>query len=309
MSNEALNWAVKIPGLSMAEKVVLLVLANRVRDHSHECDWMTLEMIGDEASVSRPTLMRSLSSLSSAGLIYRGSESGKRTTYRLNVGVEPVSHRDPYHSETGITQIPNPSHCDTLPVSHRDPSPYITQLNPINPCDIACARPEPETLELIPDLPVAKKTDGDFERFYAEYPKNEAVADARKAWGQVTKAFTPEKIMAGLQAAKAYWEATGREKQFIPLPATFLRKQHFLNQYDMAEAKNQNRMTKNERDQLASQNRLRAADEAIAEIHIRNGVEVPEAVARRLRRTSGGDEPGDGPGCIIDIDGCAVSGW
>lgn len=61
----------------------------------------------------------------------------------------------------------------------------------------------------------------EFADFWAAYPRREAKREAEKAWMKLKAA---EKI-AALQAIPAHvakWDNEGREKRFIPLPATWL---------------------------------------------------------------------------------------
>ncbi|WP_158560671.1 Lin1244/Lin1753 domain-containing protein [Paenibacillus contaminans] len=61
-----------------------------------------------------------------------------------------------------------------------------------------------------------------FEEFWNVYPKRASRVDAEKAWAALEKAKAP--IDEIIQAARDYAEeCTGKEKQFIKYPATFLR--------------------------------------------------------------------------------------
>ena len=63
-----------------------------------------------------------------------------------------------------------------------------------------------------------------FEEFYGAYPKKVAKQDARKAWQATAKHRPPnDELLAKLAMQKKHnWRDT--EKQFIPGPATWLRK-------------------------------------------------------------------------------------
>jgi len=59
-----------------------------------------------------------------------------------------------------------------------------------------------------------------FDRFYDAYPKHEARADAEKAW----KALAPdEALLATMLAAIGAQGLARKERQFVPLPASWLR--------------------------------------------------------------------------------------
>lgn len=93
MSVEALFKAFKIQGLTSAEKVVLLVLADSANDKL-EC-WPSQERLGEYSSLSRRTVGRCLQVLEDKGLISRrGSlrKGGTRTTDTIRL--EFVQPRD-----------------------------------------------------------------------------------------------------------------------------------------------------------------------------------------------------------------------
>lgn len=61
-----------------------------------------------------------------------------------------------------------------------------------------------------------------FQAFWDRYPRREAKKDATKAWTQIVKdAETEAKIHAALDWQVPIFEQ--RERQFIPLPATWIR--------------------------------------------------------------------------------------
>lgn len=59
-----------------------------------------------------------------------------------------------------------------------------------------------------------------FDDFYKIYPLKKSKLDAMKAWGQVTKTYTPEEIIAGL---KRNLPAIVKRAPYIKFPATWLR--------------------------------------------------------------------------------------
>lgn len=62
-----------------------------------------------------------------------------------------------------------------------------------------------------------------FAVFYSEYPRKLAKLDAQKAWGKLNLTEERfERIMLTLRLQKStIWR--GKEKQFIPYPATWIR--------------------------------------------------------------------------------------
>jgi len=65
-----------------------------------------------------------------------------------------------------------------------------------------------------------------FEEFWAAYPRREAKRDAQKAWQQMNEDQRfAAKHAIGVHAR--YWDMSGRERRYIPLPATWLRGQRW----------------------------------------------------------------------------------
>lgn len=77
--------------------------------------------------------------------------------------------------------------------------------------------------------------DPDFETFWAAFPRKEAKKDACKAWSLMT----PEQKFAARESIAVhvrYWEASGRTRQYIPLPATWLRGERWEDELAMPES-------------------------------------------------------------------------
>lgn len=74
-----------------------------------------------------------------------------------------------------------------------------------------------------------KNRDPQFQEFYKMYPRHNGPIDAEKAWNsQIKSGATPELIMDALSHQLP--ELLNREEHFRPLPATWLRKGHWLNE-------------------------------------------------------------------------------
>jgi hypothetical protein len=72
-----------------------------------------------------------------------------------------------------------------------------------------------------------------FEEFWAAFPRKEAKKDAMKAWAHMT---TEQKFAAreSIPIHVRYWNLAGRSKQYIPLPATWLRGERWEDELEMA---------------------------------------------------------------------------
>lgn len=73
---------------------------------------------------------------------------------------------------------------------------------------------------------ISSDSDSDFEAWYSAYPRHEARGQARKAYRTARKKADGETLLAG--AKKAADRYANSEKQFIPLPATWLNGERWL---------------------------------------------------------------------------------
>lgn len=75
----------------------------------------------------------------------------------------------------------------------------------------------------------------DFETWLSNYPRREAKADARKAWMQTALIRPPmETLITRTMSVCKHWRDEGRERKFIPLPATFLRGERWEDSFEEA---------------------------------------------------------------------------
>ncbi len=77
-----------------------------------------------------------------------------------------------------------------------------------------------------------------FNAFYSLYPRKVARKDAEKAAKNIPETEWPQ-IMEGVKKYIIYWKQTNTEKQFIPLPATFLRGRRWEDEIETPEEKHQ----------------------------------------------------------------------
>lgn len=79
---------------------------------------------------------------------------------------------------------------------------------------------EPEEQENNPQPPA--EVEGDFDTFWAAYPRKVAKAAARTAFKKAMKQTTLEELMEGLRRSISSWRVEGRDKTKLPYPATWL---------------------------------------------------------------------------------------
>lgn len=88
MSRAARDWAWDCRGLTPAQRLVLLALAEHA-DEAGGC-WPSLSRLAARAEVDRRTVTRCLAALEARGLIHRARSRPQRTLYRLAVGASPT---------------------------------------------------------------------------------------------------------------------------------------------------------------------------------------------------------------------------
>lgn len=74
------------------------------------------------------------------------------------------------------------------------------------------ATPKPSTTDL----------DADFDRFWANYPRKDNKANARKVWPKVAKKHGAEVLISEAERWAQLWAAAGRDKGYMPMPTTWL---------------------------------------------------------------------------------------
>lgn len=198
MSFKAVNWAWDQKGLTSHQKLVLLALANR---HNPDVGcFPSLSKLVEDVEFSKSTVQRSIQRLQELGLIR--VEAGKRANG------SQTSNRYYLSFEEGVRVTTPHSQSDYPPVSERLP------------------------LKQVRDKQVRDKQDiitSSFDEFWEVYPKRTAKGQARKAWAKAFLLDHPKEIIA---AAKRYAKAQeGKDKQFIPYPATWLNAERWRDEF------------------------------------------------------------------------------
>lgn len=104
--------------------------------------------------------------------------------------------------------------------ANRQPKPQQTSSPEPEP------EPEPDTTSLEVVLTRENPNEKFFELFWEVWPKRVGKADARRAWAKAVKKADPESIVS---AATAYAASPYKpELQFIPMPATWLNGERWL---------------------------------------------------------------------------------
>jgi hypothetical protein len=75
----------------------------------------------------------------------------------------------------------------------------------------------------------SSKTDEEFDRWYAMYPRKEAKASARKAFAKARKSVDMDTLMAAL--GRYVDSVKGKDRQYIALPASWLNAGRWEDEY------------------------------------------------------------------------------
>lgn len=101
-----------------------------------------------------------------------------------------------------------------LPIKTEDPTPTPTPASKAN------------------KKPTQKPADG-FDDWWKQYPKKVGKIDAQKAYrAAIKQGATPQGLLDGLQRHNANWKAANTERQYIPNPASWLRKGRWEDELD-----------------------------------------------------------------------------
>jgi DNA-binding MarR family transcriptional regulator len=105
MSAKAVGWAREVRGLTVTEKLVLILLADHANVHperygSRQVAWPKQQMIADEMEVSSRTVLRAMAALEEKGLVsrerqHRDDGSRRADLYTLNLLGDNLAQRGP----------------------------------------------------------------------------------------------------------------------------------------------------------------------------------------------------------------------
>src|SRR5690606_22443787 len=99
------------------------------------------------------------------------------------------------------------------------------------------------TQDIYPDCQNQHSLDESFDAFWSVYPRREGKADARKAWRKINPNSDMMETIGNALRAQMENNWRGRSKQFIPLPATWLRGERWeddINRYQGSDQPQEN---------------------------------------------------------------------
>lgn len=247
--------AAALRGITSSEKVVALILAARM--NSKLPGWggrpVTMPKITDlarDAELDKRTISRAISTLAERGIIeitrfrkpdgnlsrnYYVWTADKSDAYTPNwmatsniESSNPLERMTPEQEAAAAQEGVHPltwiqAHPTEIPRQQGAPDEEGAEVDmlPIDaptPAKPAPAAPQPARKD------AEKPVDG-FDEWWKQYPKKVGKLDAKKAYrAAIKQGATPQDLLDGLQRHTANWKAKNTEPQYIPHPASWLRK-------------------------------------------------------------------------------------
>ena len=194
MSHKATHWAWTVKGISSAEKLTLLALADRHNADTNQC-FPSLDKIADDTSLSRDTVRRATQSLEQKGFLSRRlvlDEHGRTLgySYGLHMGDSTMLPSGLHHAtHGGGTMLPKP----------------VIETSKEN---LSCSKK-------------VRATDR-FNDFWTKYPRKVGKGAAEKSWIKALQSTEADTIIASLVAYKF-----SEDVNYIPHPATWLNQRRW----------------------------------------------------------------------------------
>lgn len=202
MSFEAMAWAVKWD-LPVKQKIVLLMLANRVSPDTGRC-FPSIKGLSEDCGMSETSVKEAIRTLKEAGLVVaherRIEGVSLSNEYELDMGKFPPPRRNTPHP---TAQYAPPPRRNTPPKLS-----YETIKEPE-----LCADGKIPELFSADETPQQDRTTDAFERFWKVYPKKAAKPAALKAWQKQIKAGHDPEII--IDAAARYAQSDNVSRGFV----------------------------------------------------------------------------------------------
>lgn len=237
MSVRAINWAFE-QKLASSDKFVLFAFANFADDRDGIA-FPSLKTIARMTGLNIKTVRRAVQELEARGLL---ADTGKRKGHTKTVRVYRVNFLDAgdvgvktgLHPKLDDIQI-SPEARPNLPPTETGFGPKADQFWDPEP-SITIQEPSGEPPISSKHFP-QKNAAGDFDAFWAEYPRKIAKINAQKIYiSVIKKGHQHEQIMEGLRRQNADWQRRPRsEHRFIPHPSTWLQQERWRDELPSSE--------------------------------------------------------------------------
>jgi hypothetical protein len=250
-------WAFRQRGLTAAERVVLIYLADKA--NSVLVCWPGLELISEETELCERTVHKAVHSLAAKRLIRIEAKHRQVNHYHI---LRQVNDRDPdpkhhYQTANGATKVAEyatKNRAQDMQPRLQDVQPSLQDMQPtesglgctpciplvafddkIDPFLVARRASHLPKKEYPPKNPPSNARDArgratdpaGFDAFWEIYPRKVGKGAARKAFAAATAKAPPSTLMAAL--GRATWDPNPR---FIPHPSTWLNREQWLDEID-----------------------------------------------------------------------------
>lgn len=255
--------AAALQGFKHSTKVVALILAARTSDNTP--DWPgrhvsfpSIETLERDTGLKKRALQYALRELADAKVIriYKDRRPGARWDHNVyewtatespNYNPDWKKTPDPRQDSIGSRLTEDgwrycrannvgPNMAAATHPEFVTPQERPTIIGESKPAEEASldvdAAPTPAPTPSVPEKPIQEPSDG-FDDWWRQYPKKVAKIDAQTAYRAALKrGVTPQELLNGLQRHNANWKARNTERQYIPNPATWLRRGRWEDELD-----------------------------------------------------------------------------
>lgn len=215
------------PRLSRVDLAVHLVILDHLNNATGEA-WPSAETVASAIAASVRAVRKARGRLVALGHLTETTASGRPNRYRIGTPELPFTPEQVFTPEpafrdpcTGVH--PTPERPFRGPLNARSPELALKHL-------VEEPTKEPRKKRSSASRPADRNLDDAFVRFWNAYPRRDARSDAEKAWMQVKGATHVEAILGDL-SKRAADPQQWTERQFIPMPATYLRKRRWLDEW------------------------------------------------------------------------------
>ena len=250
--------AAALRGLKPSTKVLALVLAARMNDRNDDWPgrpvcWPGIDTLAKDTDLKERAVRYAIDELVEAKVIfvYKERKPGARwchTVYEWTAPISPnyhpawMKHPDTQNEAVGARlskegwEYCEQNHVGPHAVAVEHPEfilpaeqPALIDSTPSEgdnqlPIGIEDPTPAPTLAPTVVDKPPKKPEDG-FDDWWKQYPKKVGKLDAQKAYrAAIKQGATPQALLDGLERYNANWKAKSTELQYIPYPASWLRK-------------------------------------------------------------------------------------
>lgn len=214
-------------GIPPTFKFILIKLADNAND-AGSC-WPSVPEIAQECEIGERTVQAAILWAEKAKILHREMRSGRSTVYHMT----PADYAPPPPQDEHPRRMSTPATHDIPPPQITQTPPQITESHLYEPSKRTIKEREPsitldnKSASLFGDGVVDEekiirpKLSGEFNEFYAIYPRHVARQNAEKAFNKSRQqGVTHETIIAG--ATRYREECRGKEQRFIAHAASWL---------------------------------------------------------------------------------------